>query len=69
VSRPAATRAGSSITCTVWPRAPSATVGVVADDHVVFTKGAQDYVRAIPKPITLVDGAKLARLMIEHASG
>jgi restriction system protein len=34
-----------------------------------FTKGAQDYVRAIPKPITLVDGAKLARLMIEHGIG
>ncbi len=34
-----------------------------------FTRGAHDYVRAIPKPITLVDGAKLARLMIEHGVG
>ncbi len=34
-----------------------------------FTRGAHDYVRTIPKPITLVDGAKLARLMIEHGVG
>jgi restriction endonuclease Mrr len=26
-------------------------------------------VRPLPKPITLVDGAKLARLMIEHGVG
>ena len=31
--------------------------------------GAHDYVRSIPKPISLVDGAKLARLMIEHGVG
>jgi len=34
-----------------------------------FTKGARDYVRAIAKPIVLIDGAELTRLMIEHGVG
>ena len=34
-----------------------------------FTAGAEAYVRGIRKPIALVDGAKLARLMIEHGVG
>jgi restriction system protein len=34
-----------------------------------FTRAAQDYVRAIHKPIALVDGSRLARLMIEHGVG
>jgi restriction system protein len=34
-----------------------------------FTKGAEAYVRGIRKPIALVDGARLAGLMIEHGVG
>ena len=34
-----------------------------------FTKGAEAYVRATPKPIALIDGAELTRLMIEHGVG
>jgi restriction system protein len=34
-----------------------------------FTRAAQDYVRAIRKSIALIDGARLARLMIEHGVG
>jgi restriction system protein len=34
-----------------------------------FTKGAEAYVRATPKPIALIDGAELTRLMIEHRVG
>jgi hypothetical protein len=31
-----------------------------------FTRGAEEYVPGIRKPIALVDGARPARLMIEH---
>ena len=34
-----------------------------------FTRGAEAYVRATPKPIALIDGAALTRLMIEHRVG
>jgi restriction system protein len=34
-----------------------------------FTRGAEEYVRGIRKPIALVDGARLAGLMIEHGVG
>ena len=34
-----------------------------------FTRGAEAYVRATPKPIALIDGAELTRLMIEHGVG
>ena len=34
-----------------------------------FTKGAQDYARGIRKPIALIDGAELTRLMIRYGVG
>ena len=34
-----------------------------------FTKGAEAYVRATPKPIALIDGAELTRLMVERGVG
>jgi len=34
-----------------------------------FTKAARDYVDSIAKPIALIDGAALARLMAEHKVG
>jgi restriction system protein len=34
-----------------------------------FTKAAEAYVRGTPKPITLIDGAALTRLMIRHNVG
>jgi restriction system protein len=31
-----------------------------------FTRGAREFVRGIPRPIALIDGPELARLMIAH---
>ncbi len=34
-----------------------------------FTRGAREFVRGIPRPIALIDGAELARRMIAHRVG
>ena len=34
-----------------------------------FTRGAHDFVRGIHRPIVLIDGGELARLMIVHGVG
>ncbi len=34
-----------------------------------FTRGARAFVRGIPRPIALIDGAEVARLMIKHGVG
>jgi restriction system protein len=34
-----------------------------------FTRGAEDYVRGIPKSIVLIDGRELMRLMVVHGVG
>jgi len=34
-----------------------------------FTRGAEDYVRGIPKSIVLIDGCELTRLMVVHGVG
>jgi restriction system protein len=34
-----------------------------------FTRGAADFVRRIHRPIALIDGAEVARLMIKHGVG
>ncbi len=34
-----------------------------------FTRGARDFVRGIHRPITLIDGAELTRLMVERGVG
>jgi restriction endonuclease Mrr len=34
-----------------------------------FARGAEDYVRGIPKSIVLIDGCELTRLMVVHGVG
>jgi len=34
-----------------------------------FTKGATEYINAIPKRIILIDGAELTRLMVQYSVG
>lgn len=46
----------------------SATKGVFVTTSS-FTKDAQDYVRRVQQRVVLIDGARLARLMIDHGVG